>query len=257
MREAQPVISVVVPVMNESGNIVPLIDEICAALQGYSPFEIVYVNDGSTDETAVELAAKQTLCPELVVVTHAKPSGQSRAVYNGVLHARGGLLGILDGDGQNDPADFPKLIEAFITFEQEGGGLVIGHRAKRKDDAWRRFASRTAFKVRYFLLGDDTPDTGCGLKVTRRSTYAGLPYFDHMHRFVSTLIVREGLKVMSIPVNHRDRTIGASKYTVFRRGLVGIVDIMGLMWLKRRARHPGTVEVSPQSQAAEEKRAVS
>jgi len=239
-----PRISIIVPVKNEAGNVGPLIDEIVAALDRYRPFEIVYVDDGSDDGTAAELAEKQKTCPELTVVTHDRSAGQSRAVYNGVRHASGRLIGVLDGDGQNDPADLPRLIEAFERFETEGGGLVMGHRAQRKDTAWRRFASRMAFRVRYALLRDDTPDTGCGLKVARRETYLALPYFDHMHRFVSTLVIREGLKVTSLAVNHRDRTVGQSKYTVLRRAAVGLVDIFGLIWLKRRARLPGGVRVA-------------
>ncbi|MCR9255073.1 MAG: glycosyltransferase family 2 protein [Alphaproteobacteria bacterium] len=240
----KPTISIVVPVKNEAGNVVPLIDEICAALEPYKPFEIVYVDDGSDDTTPAELSEKQNTCPELTVVTHRRSAGQSRAVYNGIKQASAPLVGVLDGDGQNDPADLPALIEAYRAFEAEGGGLVIGHRAKRKDTAWRRFASRTAFRVRFALLGDDTPDTGCGLKVTRRVLYLDLPYFDHMHRFVSTLVVREGFKVKSVPVHHRDRTMGQSKYTVLRRAAVGLVDIFGLMWLKRRARRPGEISVA-------------
>jgi dolichol-phosphate mannosyltransferase len=233
-------ISVVVPVRDEADNVAPLIDEIRAALDPLARFyEIVYVDDGSADAT-VACIGKAGEAPGATVrcIEHPGNFGQSAALWSGIYAARGSIIATLDGDGQNDPANIPELLS---KFEEKGGDkrrLVIGHRADRRDNWLRRISSRLANGVRSRLLGDDTPDTGCGLKVFARATYLALPYFDHMHRFLPALVLRDGGSVESVPVHHRPRERGRSKYGVGNRLWVGIVDLFGVMWLKRRATRP-------------------
>jgi len=229
-------LSVVIPVKNEAENLAPLIAEIHAALDGLVPFEIVYVDDGSTDDSVQRLKAIQAGDPTLRVVRHAKSCGQSTAVRTGVKAARGRWIATLDGDGQNDPADIPAL----WRLAQSAGPSTIycGHRTKRRDTAVKRFSSRFANGLRSRLLGDATPDTGCGLKLFERATFLELPYFDHMHRYLPALVLRAGGKVMSVPVNHRPRERGKSNYGTLDRALVGIVDLFGVAWLQRRAKVP-------------------
>lgn len=228
-------LSVVVPVRNESGNIRPLIEEICAALQGVAAFEIVYVNDGSTDDTALKLKEMQATHPQLRVIHHAQSCGQSTAVRTGVKFAKGDWIATLDGDGQNDPADIPKLLAALAP----GVELVGGNRRHARRDVWiKRISSVIANSVRGWMLRDNTPDTGCGLKLFRRDTFLDLPYFDHMHRFLPALVLRHGGQVVSAPVNHRPRERGKSNYGTLDRLMVGIVDLFGVMWLMRRGKRP-------------------
>lgn len=236
-------LSVVVPVHNEGENIAPLIDEIVAALTGREDYEIIYVNDGSRDDTAARLAEAATRLPQLRVITHARACGQSTAVATGIRHARGRWIATLDGDGQNDPADIPKLL-AVLTDPTRPLKRVMaaGYRRKRQDTWIKRISSKIANGVRSRLLGDATPDTGCGLKVFSREVYLELPYFDHMHRFLPALIRRAGYDLVSVEVNHRHRTRGVSKYGTLDRLAVGIVDLLGVMWLQRRARVPESVE---------------
>lgn len=232
-------LSVVVPVHNEGENIAPLLDEIVAALAGRDDYEIVYVNDGSRDDTAERLAAAAQRLPQLRVITHARACGQSTAVATGIRHARGRWIATLDGDGQNDPADIPKLL-AVLTDPARPARLVMaaGYRKKRQDTWIKRISSKIANGVRSRLLGDATPDTGCGLKVFERAVFLELPYFDHMHRFLPALVRRAGYALVSVEVNHRHRTRGVSKYGTLDRLAVGIVDLFGVMWLQRRARVP-------------------
>jgi dolichol-phosphate mannosyltransferase len=225
-------ISVVIPVCNEVDNVEPLAREIVAALSGRE-FEIIFVDDGSTDGTAVAVRALRKDIPQVRLLTHSFRSGQSAAVCSGVRHARAEWIATLDGDGQNDPADIPKLYEARHSAE-----LVMGNRVQRRDTWLRHAQSRVANGVRGRLLGDGTPDTGCGIKVMRREVFMDLPRFDHMHRFLPALFLRAGARVVSVPVAHRPRERGASKYGLFDRLWVGIVDIFGVMWLRRRAK-PG------------------
>jgi dolichol-phosphate mannosyltransferase len=225
-------ISVVIPVCNEVDNVEPLAREIVAALSGRE-FEIIFVDDGSTDGTAVAVRALRKDIPQVRLLTHSFRSGQSAAVCSGVRHARAEWIATLDGDGQNDPADIPKLYEARHSAE-----LVMGNRVQRRDTWLRHAQSRVANGVRGRLLGDGTPDTGCGIKVMRREVFMDLPQFDHMHRFLPALFLRAGARVVSVPVAHRPRERGASKYGLFDRLWVGIVDIFGVMWLRRRAK-PG------------------
>ena len=231
-----PVLSVVVPVRNEAANIAPLIVEIRATLVGVA-HEIVYVDDGSDDgtEDALRAAAKDGA---LTVLRHRTGCGQSAAILTGVRAARGRWIATLDGDGQNDPADIPAL----LARAQVPGGpaplLVAGHRTRRQDSRLKRMSSRAANAIRARMLGDATPDTGCGLKVFERAAFLALPAFDHMHRFLPALFIRAGGQVVSVPVGHRPRTRGASKYGTLDRLWVGIFDLVGVAWLQRRWRRP-------------------
>ena len=229
-------VSVVIPVCNEQDNVEPLAREIHAALSGRWSFETIFVDDGSTDGTAAALlAARAAGLPEIRLLRHAVRSGQSAAVATGVRAARAPWIATLDGDGQNDPADIPKLLEA---AQADRGGrlrLVMGNRTTRRDTWLRRLSSRVANGVRGGLLKDGTPDTGCGIKVFDRAVFMDMPRFNHMHRFMPALFQREGYQVASVPVNHRERTRGTSKYGLHNRLWVGIVDLFGVMWLIRRA----------------------
>jgi dolichol-phosphate mannosyltransferase len=226
--------SVVVPVCNEAENVEPLAREIDAALKDRS-YEMIFVDDGSTDETAAILKKLKTSLPALRVLSHSFRSGQSAAVASGVRAALAPWIATLDGDGQNDPADIPKLITTRDAPEGRGVQLFMGNRkASRKDTAFRKLQSSIANGVRGSLLGDDTPDTGCGIKLFSRDVFMELPRFDHMHRFLPALFQRHGARVVSVPVGHRPRTRGTSKYGMLNRLWVGIVDIGGVMWLRRR-----------------------
>jgi len=236
-------LSIVVPVRNEADNILPLLAEIHAALEPQGEFEVLYVDDGSSDATPVRLAEALKAHPRLRVLAHAESCGQSAALVTGFRAARGEWIATLDGDGQNDPADIPKLIAA-----RDGAGwaanlqLVAGYRKKRQDTWLKRFSSRVANGVRSTLLGDATPDTGCGVKLILRSAVLELPVFDHMHRFLPALIQRNGGATLSVEVSHRPRTRGTSNYGMFDRLWVGIVDLFGVMWLQRRVRRPRVSE---------------
>ncbi len=232
-----PLLSVVVPVKNEAPNIAPLVAEIEAAL-GAVAHEIVYVNDGSTDATEAALAQAATTAP-LRWLNHAQSCGQSAAVVTGVKAARGTWIATLDGDGQNDPADIPRL----LARAQALGGevLVAGHRTTRRDSWIKRRSSRIANAVRSRLLRDSTPDTGCGLKLFPRALFLDLPHFDHMHRFLPALVLRQGGQVVSEPVNHRPRLRGTSNYGTLDRLVVSLSDLVGVAWLQRRWKRPQVV----------------
>jgi dolichol-phosphate mannosyltransferase len=235
-------LSVVVPVKDEAGNAANLAREIAAALKDEGAFEIVFVDDGSSDRTAQELLALRPELP-LRILVHTRNLGQSRALRTGVRAARAGLIVTLDGDGQNDPKDIPKLIRA---FEAEGAnaslGMIAGERVGRKDTWSKRAASRFGNRVRRAMLRDNANDTGCSLKLFRRDAFLMLPYFDHMHRYLIALMMREGYEVRFVPVSHRPRGVGRSKYGVWDRALVGVRDIMGVMWLLRRFRGPAEIK---------------
>ena len=232
-------LSVVVPMRNEADNALPLIEEIHAALEGQADFELIVVDDGSTDATAQRLAQAQTAFPRLRLLRHARGYGQSTAIASGVRAARHPWIATLDGDRQNHPADLPKLLDALRPGRRAPGlAMVIGWRTARHDSAVRRLSSRIANGVRARLLGDATPDTGCGLKVFPRELFLRLPFFDHLHRFLPALVQREGGQVVSVPVSHRARPAGTSKYGIHNRLWVGIVDLVGVMWLQRRATQP-------------------
>lgn len=235
----RPVLSVVVPVRNEGPNISPLIAEIRAATAPLGGAEIVYVDDGSTDETADRLAA-EAAAGDLVRLRHARSYGQSAAIISGVKAARGAWIATLDGDGQNDPADIPALFARALAEASAAPGpvLIAGHRVRRRDRWVKRVTSRIANAVRARLLGDATPDTGCGLKLFRRSDFLELPQFDHMHRFLPALFLRAGGRVVSVPVNHRPRLRGRSNYGTLDRLAVAVSDLLGVMWLTRRWQRP-------------------
>jgi dolichol-phosphate mannosyltransferase len=227
-------LSVVVPVCNEAENVEPLAREIHAALAGRD-YEMIFVDDGSTDDTGEILRRLKTELPALRVLRHSFRSGQSAAVASGVRAARAAWVATLDGDGQNDPADIPRLIAERDVPANRAVQLFMGNRkASRQDTAFRKLQSSIANGVRSGLLGDGTPDTGCGIKLFARDVFMELPRFDHMHRFLPALFQRQGARVISIPVSHRARTRGTSKYGMLNRLWVGIVDICGVMWLRRR-----------------------
>ncbi len=233
-------VSVVIPVCNEEGNVEPLAREIDAALK-HLQYEMIFVDDGSTDATAARLAAARAAgLSALRVLRHSFRSGQSAAVASGVRAARAPWIATLDGDGQNDPADIPKLLAARSEAAHADVLLFMGNRTTRRDTGFRRLQSRVANGVRGWLLGDGTPDTGCGIKLFHRDTFLELPRFDHMHRFMPALFQRHGARVVSVPVNHRARASGQSKYGMLNRLWVGIVDICGVMWLRRRFK-PGLI----------------
>ena len=245
-------ISVVIPVCNEAENVAPLALEIQAALVGCvggaGQFEIIFVDDGSTDTTVTAVESiRATRVPEIRLLRHARRCGQSSAVHTGVREARAEWIVTLDGDGQNDPADIPTLLKALSAGEQASRDklkLVMGNRTTRKDTWLRRFSSQVANSVRGRILNDGTPDTGCGIKLFHRATFLELPRFNHMHRFLPALFQLAGSEVISVPVHHRPRTRGTSKYGMRNRLFVGITDLFGVMWLIRRK--PAHVEVTEQ-----------
>ena len=230
-----PALSVVVPVFNERDNIGPLVGEIVAALRGKVAFEIVYVDDCSKDDSLDVLRQLKAGTPELRVIGHLKQSGQSTAIRNGVKAARGAWIATLDGDGQNDPADIPKLLAERGKSPPEVK-LFAGWRVHRKDSGSKRWASKIANGIRSRLLRDETPDTGCGLKLFDRAVFLDLPYFDHMHRYLPALVKRAGWQSVSVPVNHRERTAGKSKYGNLGRAWVGLKDLRGVAWLIQRSK---------------------
>ncbi len=231
-------LSVVIPARNEAPNIAPLVAEIRAALDDRVDFEIVYVDDGSSDGTADAVRALMPDLPRLRLVRHRQSCGQSTAVHTGVASAGGTWIATLDADGQNDPADIPRLWEIARAARSEEKLLVAGFRQKRRDTMVKRLSSRIANAVRSRMLKDSTPDTGCGLKLLRRDLYLSLPFFDHNHRFLPALVLRQGGKVQSVSVNHRPRQRGVSNYGLLDRLWVGIVDLFGVMWLQYRAKNP-------------------
>jgi dolichol-phosphate mannosyltransferase len=234
---ADPTISVVIPMRNEGPNVLPLVQEIATALAGLR-FEIICVDDGSSDDTLAQLVEAAARWPVLAL-RHARSCGQSAGVISGVLAARAPWIATLDGDGQNDPADIlPLLRRAEAEMAAGGAVLVAGHRVSRKDSGVKRVTSRIANAVRARLLGDATPDTGCGLKLFPRALFLDLPRFDHMHRYLPALALRQGARVVSEPVNHRPRLRGTSNYGTLDRLVVSLADILGVIWLQRRWKRP-------------------
>ena len=238
-----PAVSVVVPVRNEAGNVAPLAAEIAAALAGRR-FEVIYVNDGSSDATEAELRALQAQHPWLRLVKHAQSCGQSAALRSGIVAARGAIVVTLDGDGQNDPAFLPKLVDAL----EQGApkvGLIAGQRVGRKATGFKRFQSRVANAVRGAILRDGTRDSGCGLKAFPREVGLALPYFDGLHRFLPALVRREGKDIGYVDVVDRPRRHGTSNYGFWDRLWIGILDLAGVWWLiRRRKRVPQSTEIS-------------
>jgi dolichol-phosphate mannosyltransferase len=234
-----PLLSVVIPARNEAANIAPLAAELEAALRGIS-HEVVFVDDGSVDETRRCLQHAAATVGTIRWIRLRVACGQSAAIIAGVKAAQGHWVATLDGDGQNDPADIPRLLERAVTDAREAGGslLVIGHRVTRRDRWVKRVSSRIANAVRSRLLGDATPDTGCGLKVFPRALFLELPHFDHMHRFIPALVIRQGGRVISEPVSHRPRLRGRSNYGTLDRLAVSLFDLVGVAWLQRRWKRP-------------------
>ena len=232
-RSDSPQLSVVIPVLNEQDNVGPLTREVIAVLRGIVTFEIIFVDDASGDGTLAALRALKGRIPELRVVRHLDTAGQSRAIRNGVKAARAAWIATLDGDGQNDPADIPRLLTERDRAASDVK-LFAGWRVDRRDSGNKRWASKWANAIRGRILRDNTPDTGCGTKLFEREAFLDLPSFDHMHRFLPALMQRAGWKTVSIPVNHRPRSTGVSKYNNLHRALVGVSDLRGVAWLKRR-----------------------
>jgi dolichol-phosphate mannosyltransferase len=240
---AEPAVAVVVPVRNEAGNVAPLVEEIATALTGRWSFEIVYVNDGSSDGTESELVALMSERPWLRQVKHAVSCGQSAAVRSGVIAARAPFILTIDGDGQNDPAFIPELLQALLKGNPHIG-LIAGQRVGRKASGFKKFQSRIANSVRGAILKDGTRDTGCGLKAFRRDLFLTLPYFDGLHRFLPALVRREGFAIAYVNVVDRARRHGTSNYGMWDRLWIGILDLFGVWWLlRRRKRVPQVSEV--------------
>lgn len=239
-----PRFTVVAPMLNEADNVPLMAAEISEACTPHGPFEAIFVNDGSTDRTSEEIARLRAEHPWLREVRHAQPCGQSAAVRSGVLAASAPIVCTIDGDGQNPPAEIPKLVAPLLAGA-DGVGLVAGQRVNRQDTASKKIASRLANRLRSAMLRDNTRDTGCGLKAFPREVFLALPFFDHIHRYLPALVKREGLKIMLVDVSHRAREAGSSKYTNFGRALVGFTDLLGVWWLLRRRKIPAVTHKDP------------
>ena len=248
----KPDVSVVVPVFDEEGAAPELAREIAAAFAGRA-FELIFVNDASRDNTAAALTALSGEIPQLRLLAHANNAGQSRAVRSGILAARAPIVVTLDGDGQNDPADAPRLVDR-LAHGPPSLALVGGVRVKRQDSMAKKLASRFANGVRQRLLHDSAADTGCGLKAMRREAFLRLPYFDHLHRYLPALMIREGYEVAFEPVGHRSRSTGQSKYTNLGRLWSAFSDLTGVLWLISRGRNPGEVSEAASGQGGEHHR---
>ncbi len=245
LSQKQINISVVVPVKNEAANIPDLVNELAVALACLAPFEVIYVNDGSTDATAQTLNTLAETRPWLRQIQHKTSAGQSAAVRTGTRAAFAPIIATLDGDGQNNPAYIPEL---YKRLHEAGGaiGLAAGQRVGRKDTAFKRFQSRIANKVRGGILKDNTRDSGCGLKAFRRDAFLSLPYFDAIHRFLPALMIREGYQICHVDVVDRPRQHGVSNYGFWRRASQGLIDLYGVWWLlKRKKPTPETKEIGP------------
>lgn len=240
--EGAPAISVVIPMFNEEGNAAVLVEEVATALTGVAVFEVVVVDDCSRDGTLETLYAVRERVPQLRILHHEANAGQSRSIRTGILGARAPVIATLDGDGQNNPADLPAAYERLMRADAPSLlCMVAGERQKRKDSQAKLVASRLANGIRKKLLHDDADDTGCGLKVFYRDAFLHLPYFDHAHRYLPALMRREGLLVEFVPVSHRERLSGVSKYTNWQRAVVAVRDLMGVIWLNARARRPDKI----------------
>ena len=245
-RIPPPRFTIVVPMLNEADNVEPMAREIAAACPPLGAFEAIFVNDGSTDATPERIAALRAEFPWLREIRHARPCGQSAALRSGVTAARAPVICTIDGDGQNPPAEIPKLVAPLLEGRHgpdPGLGLVAGQRTGRQDSASKRLASRLANRLRSRVLGDGASDSACGLKAFPREVFLSLPFFDHMHRFLPALIRRAGGAVIEVPVNHRPRAAGRSHYGTWGRAWVGLVDMLGVAWLQRRMKSPVVEEM--------------
>jgi dolichol-phosphate mannosyltransferase len=242
-----PLLSVVIPARNEAANLPALIAGIEASLTPLGGFEIIVVDDASTDESVAVVQALQTSRPHLRLIRHDRAGGQSAGVHSGVRAARAPICLTLDGDGQNPPEELPKLAAPLLAPGSEAVGLVAGQRVGRQDTVAKKWASRLANGLRGWMLKDGTRDTGCGLKGFRREGFLALPYFNHMHRYLPALFARDGWQVVHVDVSHRPRGAGRSNYSNLQRALVGAVDLFGVMWLIRRRK---TARVLPAQEDA-------
>lgn len=239
-----PRFTVVAPMLNEADNVELMAREIAAACAPLGPFEAIFVNDGSTDATPARIAALRAEFPWLREVRHAAPCGQSAAVRSGVIAARAAIICTIDGDGQNPPAEIPRLVAPLLDGHPRLG-LVAGERVARQDSKRKRLGSILANRLRARVLNDDTRDTGCGLKAFPRAVFLGLPFFDHMHRYLPALVKREGWEIARIDVSHRARAAGRSKYTNLGRLMVSVMDLVGVWWLIHRRRLPVVTHEDP------------
>jgi len=236
-KKPDPLVAVVIPVKDEAENIAELLAGIVAACASYASYEVVAVDDGSTDDTAKIIADMAAENSSIRLIRHARSGGQSAAVHSGVHAARAPLICTLDGDGQNPPHEIPGLLAPLLAPNAVSDlGLVAGQRVDRQDTASKRWASSFANMVRGWILNDGTRDTGCGLKAFRRDAFIALPFFNHMHRYLPALFKAQGWQIAHVDVSHKAREGGRSKYSNLQRGLVGIVDLIGVSWLLRRAK---------------------
>ncbi len=236
-------ISLVIPAFNEEDNVVPLVRECFDVLPATTVGELIVVDDCSTDQTVRNLQAIKEEYSKLRIIKHGSNSGQSAALRSGILAARFDVIAQLDGDGQNDPADLVHLLEKLGEPGGSGPALVGGIRTNRKDTGSKRWASKFANAIRDFILRDDCPDTGCGTKVYWREAFLRLPFFTSIHRYLPALFQTYGYNCEYVPVNDRPRLTGYSKYNNLRRAIVGLYDLIGVSWLRRRTKHPQTEEV--------------
>ena len=236
-------LSIVIPARNEAGNIVALVEAIDQALVASAPFEIIVVDDGSIDDSAVRIKARAMTMPHLRLIRHDRSGGQSAAVHSGVLAAMAPIICTLDGDGQNPPEELPNLAAPLLADTTGKIGLVAGQRVGRQDTWSKKLASRFANGLRGWMLNDGTRDTGCGLKAFRRDAFLALPYFNHMHRYLPALFARDGWQIVHVDVSHRPRGAGRSNYSNLQRGLVGVVDLLGVAWLLRRKKKARVLDV--------------
>jgi glycosyltransferase involved in cell wall biosynthesis len=242
--DRQPTLSLVIPAKDEQGNIACVLREAFTVMRDYPGFEIVLVDDGSQDQTlAIARRTAEGVGGRLVTIRHEHSVGQSAALATGIRCARNQLIVTMDGDGQNDPADIPTLLQTANTI-QGADFCIAGYRKNRKDTSWKRFQSRLANRVRNVFLHDGVPDTGCGLKLFPKSTFLKLPWFDHAHRFIPALIKGLNGEIAVVEVNHRARTAGVSKYTAWNRAWAGVIDMIGVMWLIHRTRVPRITEMA-------------
>ena len=231
-------ISVVIPIYNEEGNIINLIDELIPIVDKNGG-EIIIVDDNSNDASRdLILKKKNNVNIEILLLEHAKQYGQSAGLLTGIKAAKNDLIVTLDGDGQNDPKDITSMLKVWEDNNENSYLLVIGHRQNRQDNWSRRYASLMAKRFRKFILKDSTPDSGCGIKVFSRNLFLSLPYFDHIHRFLPALTRRHGGSVISHIVSHRNRSSGVSKYSNWQRFRVGLIDLYGVSWLIKRSSFP-------------------
>ncbi|SET05689.1 glycosyltransferase family 2 protein [Oceanicella actignis] len=240
-----PRITVIAPMKNEAGSVMALADEIAEACAPLAPFEAIFVNDGSDDGTAEAIAEARRRHPWLRELRHAQSCGQSAAVLSGVRAARAPIICTLDGDGQNPPAEIPRMVAPLLADREGRLGLVAGQRVARQDTLSKRLASRTANALRARILRDDTRDTGCGLKAFPRHVFLELPFFDHIHRYLPALVRREGYEVAHVDVSHRPRGAGRSHYTNLGRAMVGALDLFGVWWLLRRRKLARIERIDP------------